>query len=213
MHLWDQPNGFYGSTPIVAGTVPLAVGAAMAAKMQNTNDIGVAYIGDGSAEEGVVHESLNLARILMSPVLFVIENNMFASHMHISLRQPCDKISRFAIANDITNRAACKLLVGDQSEAGALYIRFPVPRWCILSPSTTNLPFVILKSSPFSTSFRWHSIAVCETVAFGCNFAASFEETGEAHAWYLKNFCNSFSIAASPSGGTAREATWLPSRP
>ena len=101
MHLWDQPNGFYGSTPIVAGTVPLAVGAAMAAKMQNTDDIGVAYIGDGSAEEGVVHESLNLARILKSPVLFVIENNMFASHMHISLRQPCDKISRFAIANDI----------------------------------------------------------------------------------------------------------------
>ena len=49
----------YGSTPIVAGTVPLAVGAAMAAKMQNTNDMGVAYIGDGAAEEGVVHESLN----------------------------------------------------------------------------------------------------------------------------------------------------------
>ncbi len=101
MHLWDQPNGFYGSTPIVAGTVPLAVGAAMAAKMQNTNDIGVAYIGDGSAEEGVVHESLNLARILKSPVLFVIENNLFASHMHISLRQPSDMISRFAIANEI----------------------------------------------------------------------------------------------------------------
>ena len=101
MHLWDLPNGFYGSTPIVAGTVPLAVGAAMAAKMQNTNDMGVAYIGDGAAEEGVVHESLNLARILKSPVLFVIENNLFASHMHISLRQPNDMISRFAIANEI----------------------------------------------------------------------------------------------------------------
>jgi TPP-dependent pyruvate/acetoin dehydrogenase alpha subunit len=101
MHLWDQPNGFYGSTPIVTGTVPLAVGAAMAAKMQNTNDIGVAYIGDGSAEEGVVHESLNLAKVLKSPVLFVIENNLFASHMHISLRQPSNMISRFAIANDM----------------------------------------------------------------------------------------------------------------
>jgi len=101
MHLWDQPNGFYGSTPIVAGTLPLAVGAAMAAKMQNTNDIGVAYIGDGSAEEGVFHESLNLARVQKAPVLFVVENNLFASHMHISLRQPSDMISRFAIANDI----------------------------------------------------------------------------------------------------------------
>ena len=104
MHLWDQPNGFYGSVPIVAGTVPLAVGAAMAAKMQNTDDIGVVYIGDGAAEEGVVHESFNLARLLNTPTLFVIENNLFASHMHISLRQSSDMLSRFAIANDIPHK-------------------------------------------------------------------------------------------------------------
>ena len=104
MHLYDQPNGFYGSVPIVAGTVPLAVGAAMAAKFQKTNDIGVAYIGDGAAEEGVVHESLNLAKTQKAPMLFVIENNLFASHMHIALRQPSDMISRFAIANDISHK-------------------------------------------------------------------------------------------------------------
>ena len=63
MHLFDQASGFYGSVPIVAGTVSLAVGAAMAAKMQGTKDIGLAYIGDGAVEEGVVHESLNLARV------------------------------------------------------------------------------------------------------------------------------------------------------
>jgi pyruvate dehydrogenase E1 component alpha subunit len=101
MHLYDQPNGFYGSVPIVAGTVSLAVGAAMAAKMQKTDDIGLVYIGDGAVEEGVVHESFNLAKIQKAPILFVIENNLFASHMHISLRQPSDMISRFAIANDI----------------------------------------------------------------------------------------------------------------
>lgn len=101
MHLFDQSSGFYGSVPIVAGTVSLAVGAAMAAKMQGTNDIGVAYIGDGAVEEGVVHESFNLAKVHNAPILFVIENNLFASHMHISLRQPSDLISRFAIANEI----------------------------------------------------------------------------------------------------------------
>ncbi len=101
MHLWDQPNGFYGSVPIVTGTVPLAVGAALAAKMKKTTDIGCAYIGDGAAEEGLFHESLNLAKVLNAPMLFVIENNLFASHMHISLRQPSDMVSRFAIANDI----------------------------------------------------------------------------------------------------------------
>ena len=63
------------SVPIVAGTVPLAVGAGMAAKMKGEDGIGVAYIGDGAAEEGVVHESLNFARVQNAPVLFVIENN------------------------------------------------------------------------------------------------------------------------------------------
>jgi len=101
MHLWDQPNGFYGSVPIVTGTVPLAVGAALAAKMKKTTDIGCAYIGDGAAEEGLFHESLNLAKVLDTPILFVIENNLFASHMHISLRQPSDMVSRFAVANNI----------------------------------------------------------------------------------------------------------------
>jgi len=104
MHLYDQDNGFYGSVPIVAGTVPLAVGAAMAAKLMGTDDVGVAYIGDGAVEEGVVHESFNLAKIQKAPILFVIENNLFASHMHISLRQPSDTISRFAIANEIPHK-------------------------------------------------------------------------------------------------------------
>lgn len=101
MHLWDKPNGFYGSVPIVSGTVPLAVGASLAAKMQGTSDIGVAYLGDGAVEEGVVHESLNLSRMLNAPTLFVVENNLFASHMHISLRQPKLATARFAAANDI----------------------------------------------------------------------------------------------------------------
>ena len=101
MHLWDQKNGFYGSVPIVAGTVPLAVGSGLAAKMQGTSNIGVAYFGDGAAEEGVVHESLNLASQLKIPVLFVCENNLFSSHMHISQRQPLQSIARFAVANGI----------------------------------------------------------------------------------------------------------------
>lgn len=101
MHLWDQPNGFYGSVPIVAGTVSLAVGAGLAAKIQGTDDIGVVYLGDGAVEEGVVHESLNFASIMNVPIMFVVENNLFASHMHISQRQPFDSTARFASANKI----------------------------------------------------------------------------------------------------------------
>ena len=101
MHLWDKSNGFYGSVPIVAGTVSLAVGSALALKMQSRDDIAVAYFGDGAIEEGVVHESLNLASQLKVPILFVCENNLFSSHMHISQRQPLESVARFAITNGL----------------------------------------------------------------------------------------------------------------
>ena len=141
MHLWDQPNGFYGSVPIVAGTVPLAVGAGIAALIQRSDDISVSYFGDGAMEEGVVHESLNLAKILNAPVLFVAENNLFSSHMHISLRQPDSMLSRFAIANkipyeivdgnDITSlsKAAQKMIKNLRNGRGPGFIEAITYRW------------------------------------------------------------------------------------
>ncbi len=103
MHLIDKESGFYGSVPIVSGTVSLAVGAGFDSYRSGKNNIGVAYLGDGAMEEGVVHESLNLARVLPSPTAFIVENNLFSSHMHISLRQPDDSVLRFADANLIKN--------------------------------------------------------------------------------------------------------------
>src|SRR5688572_24083070 len=99
MHLWDGPNGFHGSVPIVAGTVPLAVGAGLASKLKGSDNIAVTYFGDGAVEEGGVQESLNLAKVLGAHVLFVAENNFFSSHMHISLRQPSNTTARFAVAH------------------------------------------------------------------------------------------------------------------
>ena len=101
MHLWDGPRGFCGSVPIVGGTVPLAVGAGLASKLKGSDELGVCYLGDGAMEEGVVQESMNLAKVLGVPVLFVIENNLFSSHMHISLRQTSDSTARFAEAHNI----------------------------------------------------------------------------------------------------------------
>ena len=101
MHLIDQESGFYGSVPIVGATVPIAVGAALAAKMDGEGDIAVSYFGDGAIEEGGVQESLNLASSMRLPVLFVCENNFFSSHMHIDLRQPADATLRFARAHHI----------------------------------------------------------------------------------------------------------------
>lgn len=101
MHLYGKEVGFAGSVPIVAGTIPLAVGAALAAKKDGNGDIAVSYFGDGASEEGSFHESLNLASSYKLPVLFVCENNFYASHLDISYRQPSDRISRFADAHNI----------------------------------------------------------------------------------------------------------------
>jgi pyruvate dehydrogenase E1 component alpha subunit len=104
MHLFAAEEGFAGSVPIVGGTVPLAVGASLAAKMDGQGDIGIAYFGDGACEEGVVHESLNLASVMNLPVLFVVENNLYASHLDIAVRQPNDRTARFAEAHAVEAR-------------------------------------------------------------------------------------------------------------
>jgi pyruvate dehydrogenase E1 component alpha subunit len=102
MHLRSARIGFYGSVPIVGATIPLAVGAALAAKMDGSDEIAVAFFGDGACEEGVLHESLNLARVYQVPVLFVCENNLYSSHLDIALRQPSDSVARFAQAHRVT---------------------------------------------------------------------------------------------------------------
>jgi pyruvate dehydrogenase E1 component alpha subunit len=101
MHLQSLACGFFGSVPIVAATIPIAVGAGLAAKMDGGTDIAVAFFGDGACEEGVLHESLNLAAIYELPVLFVCENNQYSSHLDIALRQPSDRISRYADAHRV----------------------------------------------------------------------------------------------------------------
>lgn len=102
MHLIDRANNFHGSVPIVGATVPIATGAALAAKMDKAGGVAVSYLGDGATEEGVFHESLNFASVFKLPVIYVVENNLFSSHLHISLRQPFDSICRYAVAHGVT---------------------------------------------------------------------------------------------------------------
>lgn len=99
MHLIDQRVGFMGATPIVGGTVPLAVGAAWAARLQGNDRLGVAFFGDGCFEEGVMHESLNFAALHRLPVLFVCENNNFSVYTPLSERQPARPIHVVAQAH------------------------------------------------------------------------------------------------------------------
>jgi pyruvate dehydrogenase E1 component alpha subunit len=92
MHLLAAEQGILGTVPIVAGTVPLAAGAAMAYKMRKEARVAVAFFGDGTLEEGHVHESMNLAALYRLPVIFICENNLYSSHMHWSERRVADNL-------------------------------------------------------------------------------------------------------------------------
>lgn len=94
MHLFAPEQGILGTMPIVAATVPLAVGAAMAYRMRGERRVAVAFFGDGALEEGGVHESMNLAALYRLPVVFVCENNLYSSHMHWSERRVADNLDR-----------------------------------------------------------------------------------------------------------------------
>lgn len=101
MHLYQPEVGFHGSVPIVGSTIPIAVGAALSIQMDGTKNVAVSFLGDGATEEGVFHESLNFAANFCLPVIFIVENNLFSSHLHIDLRQPYNSTCRFAEANGI----------------------------------------------------------------------------------------------------------------
>ena len=78
MHLFDAALRFYGGNAIVAGGLPLAVGLALADRMQARAGVTACFFGDGAVAEGDFHEALNLAALWQLPVLFVCENNLYA---------------------------------------------------------------------------------------------------------------------------------------
>ncbi|CAI4033871.1 Pyruvate dehydrogenase E1 component subunit alpha [Nitrospira tepida] len=78
MHFFDASRRFYGGLAIVGGGLPVAVGLALADRMQHRPRVTACFFGDGAVAEGEFHESLNLASLWNLPVLFLCENNLYA---------------------------------------------------------------------------------------------------------------------------------------
>jgi pyruvate dehydrogenase E1 component alpha subunit len=83
MHLIDPDHGMLGSVPIVSGTISLGLGAALASAIRKDDRVTVVFFGDGATGEGVLYESLNFAALMKLPIIFVCENNFYATHMPI----------------------------------------------------------------------------------------------------------------------------------
>ncbi|HMM39173.1 MAG TPA: thiamine pyrophosphate-dependent dehydrogenase E1 component subunit alpha [Desulfovibrio sp.] len=98
MHSSFPALGILGTSAIVGGGIPHGVGTALASRLRGDGRVSVVFFGDGASEEGTFHESLNFAALKKLPVLFVCENNGYATASPLANRQPSGDISRRAAA-------------------------------------------------------------------------------------------------------------------
>jgi TPP-dependent pyruvate/acetoin dehydrogenase alpha subunit len=141
MHLVQRATGMMGSSALVAGTIPLAVGSALAALHDKSRFVTVAFFGDGATEEGIFYESMNFAALKKLPIIFACENNLYATYSHQSARQATTNIANRALAfgmpsaqidgNDVKEvyRSATESIERARSGGGPTLIEFKTYRW------------------------------------------------------------------------------------
>ena len=142
VHIIDSKNNFLGSSPILGHSVALATGAALAIKMKLSNEIAVAFFGEGAFDEGSVWESINYAAIKKLPVLYVCENNLYATESPLSVRRPKNtsfikKAEAFGI----------KVFECDGNDTFSIY---KLAKKCIPILRKNNSPVMI-----YANTYRW----------------------------------------------------------
>ena len=141
MHLFDASKRFYGGNAIVGGHLPLAVGLALADRMQGRDSVTVCFFGEGAMAEGEFHEALNLAALWELPVLFCCENNRYAmgtslesseSQVDLALKAAAYAIPAWAVdgmdALEVA-RAARRAITTIRSGTGPVFIEFKTYRF------------------------------------------------------------------------------------
>jgi pyruvate dehydrogenase E1 component alpha subunit len=107
MHIADVEKGMLGANGIVGGGIPLAIGAALSAKVRKSGGVSISYFGDGATNQGAFHESLNLASILKLPVVFVIENNGYGEATpvayHVNIKDLAARAASYGIPGVIAD--------------------------------------------------------------------------------------------------------------
>jgi len=101
MHIADFSIGVLGANGVVGGGLPIAVGAGLGIKMKKADQVVVAFFGDGASNTGAFHESLNFASIYRLPLIFIVENNHYASTASIKETTAIENISDRAVSYGI----------------------------------------------------------------------------------------------------------------
>ena len=140
MHLADASRGIIGANGIVGGGIPIAVGAAFAAKYKKSGQVTVCFFGEGATGEGTFHESLNLAALMRLPIVFVCENNRWAEFtpqaVHMPIRDVADRAAAYDIpgktlANDFLaiHEAAAEMVARARKGLGPSLLEVQSARW------------------------------------------------------------------------------------
>jgi pyruvate dehydrogenase E1 component alpha subunit len=101
MHIMDRRLGMLGAFAIVGAGIPVAVGAAMSAKLLNSGAVALAFFGDGATNIGTFHEALNMASVWRAPVVFICENNLYGEFSPVRHTTPMDDLASRASAYGI----------------------------------------------------------------------------------------------------------------
>jgi TPP-dependent pyruvate/acetoin dehydrogenase alpha subunit len=96
MHIVAKEAGFITATGVVGGTIPLALGAAFAAKERKKGQVAMVFFGDGAGQAGPFHESLNIASLWQLPVIFICENNGYAEFTPLSAHTKVERLAQHA---------------------------------------------------------------------------------------------------------------------
>jgi TPP-dependent pyruvate/acetoin dehydrogenase alpha subunit len=151
MHIADVSKGNLGANGIVAGGIPIAVGAALALRLQGSDKVAMSFFGDGATSEGAFHESVNLAAIWDLPVVFVCENNQYGMSMAVTevsrLEKVADRAAGYGIpgisvdGNDVdaVHKAAVEAVATARAGRGPTLVEAVTYRWKGHSKSDQNL--------------------------------------------------------------------------
>lgn len=112
MHIFVKELGILGTNGIVGGGLPLAIGTGLHAKLRKTGQICTAFFGDGAANQGTFHESINLAAVQRLPVIFVCENNLYATET---------PVKDATLTTDFADRARAYAVPGESVDGNNLY--------------------------------------------------------------------------------------------
>jgi len=105
MHMGDLSFGFLGNTGTVGATVPIATGAALAAKVRGSGEVAVSFMGDGAMNQGVVHEAMNMAGLWKLPVIYIVENNLYAMTVSLEKSVAIERLAERAAAYGFPGKA------------------------------------------------------------------------------------------------------------